>query len=52
MVFNPVLAQPAGGALQYSISLNQIPAPFWRVTYTNASGSGALTVKYFSKDLN
>lgn len=51
-VFSPALAQPAGSALAYAISLNQIPAAFFRITYTNVSGTGTLTASFFSKDLN
>lgn len=51
-VFTPALAQPAGSNLGYGVSLNQVAAGWFRVQYTNASGSGTLTVNYFVKDLN
>lgn len=52
LTFNPVLAQPAGSASGYLINLNQFPWPWLRVKYTNASGTGSLSVWLFSKDLN
>ncbi len=51
-VFTPALTQPSGGALAYGINMNQIPAGWFRVVYTNSSGSGTLSVIYFAKDLN
>lgn len=52
LTFNPVLGQPAGSATRYLIDINQFPWPWLRVSYTNSSGSGTLTVGIFSKDLN
>ena len=52
LTFNPVLAQPAGSASGYLISLNQFPYYFYQVKYVNASGSGLLTVYAGGKDLN
>ncbi len=51
-VFTPALSQPAGSDAAFAISLNQIPAGWFRVLYTNASGTGTLTVVYFVKDVN
>lgn len=51
-VFSPALTQPAGSSIGYGVSLNQIPAGWFRVQYTNASGAGVLTVNYFIKDVN
>lgn len=51
-VFTPALTQPSGSALGYGISLNQIPAGWFRVKYVNASGTGTLSINYFVKDLN
>ncbi len=52
LTFNPVLTQPSGSNLSYLINLNQVPFPYVRVTYTNASASGTLTVTLSAKDLN
>ncbi len=52
LTFSPVLTQPSGSALSYLISINQIPFPYFNVSYTNASGSGTLVVKWSTKDLN
>src|SRR4051812_28612104 len=35
--FDPVLAQPAGTDGGYLVSLNQVPFPYVKVIYTNAS---------------
>lgn len=52
LTFNPSITQPAGSAGGYLISLNQIPFPFIKVKYVNASGAGNLTVFITAKDLN
>ena len=52
LTFTPVLSQPAGSAGGYLIDLNQFPWKYIYVKYTNASGSGALTVYMTTKDLN
>lgn len=52
LTFSPTLSQPAGSNLSYLISLNQIPYPYIQVAYTNASGSGTLTVFLAGRDLN
>jgi hypothetical protein len=51
-VFSPVLAQPSGSALAYSISMSMICSQYLRISYVNSSGSGTLSVTLFSKDLN
>lgn len=51
LTFDPVLTQPSGAAGGYLISLAPYSYPFVRVNYTNASGSGTLNVKLFSKAL-
>lgn len=51
-VFTTPLSQPAGSDIGYGISMNQIPAGWFKVRYVNASGSGTLTINYFVKDLN
>ncbi len=52
LTFNPLLAQPAGSASGYAVDLNQVPFRYMMLRYTNASGSGSLTVYGFQKDLN
>ncbi len=52
LTFSPVLTQPSGSALRYLIDLNQVPFPYFNVSYTNASGSGTLSVFFSAKDLN
>ncbi len=52
LTFNPALSQPAGSNLRYLIDLNQLPFPYFNVSYTNASGSGTLAVYFSTKDLN
>lgn len=52
LTFNPVLTQPAGSSGGYAVNLNQIPWRFLAIQYTNASGSGVLTVSIGQKDLN
>ena len=51
LTFDPALAQPAGSAGGYAISLNQLPFLYYAVQYTNSSGSGNLTVTVCQKDL-
>jgi len=50
--FSPTLAQPAGSPGSYLVSINQAPFDYLQVSYTNASGSGSLTVFILGKDLN
>lgn len=52
LTFSPPLSQPAGSAGGFAINLNQIPFRYVVVQYTNASGSGSLTVDICQKDLN
>lgn len=52
LTFNPVLTQPAGAGGGYLINLNQEPFNYFALQYTNASGTGALTVYATFKDLN
>ncbi len=50
--FDPALAQPAGTAGGYMINLNQVPFPYVKVQYTNASSTGVLNVWLSAKELN
>ena len=43
LTFDPSLAQPAGSASGYVISLTGIPFQYLFVQYTNASGTGTIT---------
>lgn len=52
LTFSPALAQPAGSSGGYVINLNQVPFKYLLLQYTNASGSGTLTVYGQNKDLN
>lgn len=52
LTFSPALSQPAGSNLSYLINLNQVPYPYVRLSYTNATGSGTLDVYLSAKDLN
>ncbi len=52
LTFNPVLNQPAGSAGGYLIDLTQYPFKYLLLQYTNASGSGSITVFTQTKDLN
>jgi hypothetical protein len=52
LTFSPVLTQPAGAAGGYAIDLNQLPFKYLMLKYTNASGTGTLTVYGQNKDLN
>lgn len=52
LTFSPLITQPNNNATRYSVSLNQLPAPYLRVKYVNSSGTGTLTVKIFAKDIN
>lgn len=52
LTFNPILAQPAGAAGGYLIALREIPYGFTQISYTNASGSGVLSVDIIGKDFN
>lgn len=52
LTFNPVLGQPAGSASGYGIDLSEYPFKYLMIKYTNASGSGTLTVYGQFKDLN
>ncbi len=52
LTFDPVLTQPAGSAGGYAVDLNQVPFKYIMLRYTNASGTGSLTVYGQQKDLN
>lgn len=53
LTFDPNITQPGGSAnAGYGVNLNQFPWQWLRVKYVNASGTGALTVVLFAKDLN
>lgn len=52
LTFSPGLTQPAGTATGDVTNLNQYPFKYLLLKYVNASGSGALTVYGFNKDLN
>lgn len=52
LTFSPPLAQPAGSADGYLISLTQVPFKYIFVQYVNASGSGSLTAWLQTKDIN
>ena len=52
LTFDPALTQPTGAPLKYAIDLNQLPWPYLKFSYTNASGTGTLNVTIFGKDLN
>jgi len=51
LTFDPVLAQPAGGAGGYLINLNQLPFAFYKVTYEATGGTGTLNVYACSKEV-
>lgn len=45
LTFSPVLTQPNSDNGGYLVDVNQFPFPYYRVTFTNASGStGTLNV--------
>lgn len=50
--FGPPITQPAGTAARFLVNLTELPYPWIRVQYTNASGSGSLTAFICGKDLN
>ena len=52
LVFNPVLAQPAGSAAGMGVNITQLGFKYILLQYVNTSGSGILTVYGQSKDLN
>ena len=52
LTFSPPLGQPAGSADGYVVNLNQLPFKYVYLKYTNATGSGILTVYGQQKDLN
>jgi hypothetical protein len=52
LTFTPAITQPSGSPLTFGIDLNQVPWPYLEFIYTNASGSGTLTISIFGKDLN
>lgn len=52
LTFNPVLSQPAGSASGYTINLSDLSAKYMMLKYTNASGSGSLTVYGQFQDVN
>lgn len=50
--FDPALTQPNNNATSYLVRLNQVPYPYIRVKYVNASSTGVLNVWISGKDLN
>lgn len=52
LTFDPVLAQPSGAAGGYLVNVSVEGFGWIRVSYTNASGTGTLTVKISGKDSN
>ena len=52
LTFAPVITQPSGAALNFGINLNQFPWPYIQFSYTNATGSGTLSISITGKDLN
>lgn len=50
--FDPVLAQPAGSASGYIVSMQQYPCKYIMIRYVNSSGTGSLYVYPQFKDLN
>ncbi len=52
LTFSPLLAQPVGVAGGYLISLNQLPFPWIKLVYVNASGVGVLNAQVCAKDIN
>lgn len=44
LTFDPALAQPAGSASGYLVSLNQLPYKYFKVVYTKSSGTGTMNV--------
>lgn len=49
--FSPALGQPAGAADGYLVNLNQLPFPFYKVSYDAAGGTGVLNVWVTSKEV-
>ncbi len=52
LTFTPALAQPTGSSGGYVIDLSGYPFKYLMLQYTNASGSGNLTIYGQNKDLN
>lgn len=52
LTFTPPITQPSGSSGFYGIDLNNFPWYYLQVQYTNASGSGILTVSIAQKDVN
>lgn len=52
LTFNPAFNQPAGGAGNEGLVLQQVPFKYLYLVYTNASGSGTLTAYGQVKDFN
>jgi len=50
--FSPALTQPTGSALSYLVNMSLMAFPYVQVKYTNASGSGTMSVSMTSKDLS
>lgn len=46
------LPAASGVTAGFIVNLNQIPQPYIKVTYTNASGTGTLNATIFAKDVN
>lgn len=49
---NPSVASPSGSATDTVYSIKATPFPYLRVSYTNASSTGTLSVWICGKDLN
>lgn len=52
LTFNTALTQPAGSANSIGLDINQFPFYYIRITYTNASGTGAANAYVTVKDVN
>lgn len=52
LTFDPALAQPAGSASGYDVNISKLSAKYIMLRYTNASGSGTLTVYGQFQDVN
>lgn len=51
LTFSPSIVGPTGSNLEFSINLTQIGFPYFNLSYTNASGSGTLTITQSAKDM-
>lgn len=52
LTFSPALTQPSGGAGGYTVNITQLSSKYIMLRYTNASGTGSLTVYGQFQDLN